>query len=331
MFLDYAIIHVKGGAGGDGCMSFRHEKYAPYGGPDGGDGGKGGDVIFEARLGKNTLRDISGSTHYAAEDGRNGMGSLCTGRSGWDIVIALPCGTVIRDKDKGVILRDLVNAGDRVVVAKGGMGGKGNKRFATATDRAPRQFTKGEPGEGRIVELELKLIADLGLIGLPNAGKSTLLSRLSNAHPKIAAYEFTTLEPQLGIMEAYEYKSIVLADIPGLIEGAHEGSGLGDEFLRHIERTRGLVHLVDVGTPEPKMKAIRAYEAIRGELAEYSSALIEKPELVVATKMDLTGAEERLAEFEKELGRPVIPISAITGKGLEQLRVEFTRMAEQQA
>ena len=326
MFLDYAIVHVRGGKGGNGCVSFRRERYVPRGGPNGGDGGKGGDVIFQARVGMNTLHDIPNNTHYAAGNGKSGAPSLRTGHGGGDVLVPVPPGTIIRDHAKGVVLRDLVDPGDTVVVAKGGVGGKGNKRFASATDRAPKRATQGQAGEERIVELELKLIADIGLIGLPNAGKSTMLSRLSNARPKIASYEFTTLEPQLGIMETGGYESLVLADIPGLIEGAHAGAGLGGEFLKHIERTRALVHLVDVGSPEPRMEPAHAYEVVRSELAQHSGALAGKPELVVATKMDLTGGEERLKALQAALKRPVLAVSAVTGDGLEGLRRAFARL-----
>ena len=325
MFLDQAEIHVKGGRGGDGCVGFRRTRSNAKGGPDGGDGGKGGDVVVRARVGLNTLRDIPNNTHYAAAKGKRGGGNGRNGRSGRDVVIDVPPGTVVRDAAKGVVLRDLVAAEERLVVARGGAGGKGNRHFATAINQAPQYATQGREGEERTIEFELKLIADVGLIGMPNAGKSTLLARLSNAHPKIADYEFTTLEPQLGIMELWAYATIVLADIPGLIEGAHAGAGLGDEFLRHVERTRVLAHLVDVGTPEPKIPPRKAYEVIRSELQSYSGALAAKPEIVVATKMDLTGASERFDALTEALGVPVIPISAVTGKGLEELRRAFGR------
>jgi len=328
MFIDQAIIYVRGGRGGDGCVSFRRERHVPRGGPDGGDGGKGGDVVIVAKAGINTLRDIPTNTHYAGDKGRNGGGGCRTGRGGRDAIILVPPGTIIRDADKEVILRDLVKPGDSVVVARGGAGGRGNRRFATSTNRAPREHTEGAGGEERRVEFELKLIADVGLIGLPNAGKSTLISRVSNARPKIADYEFTTLEPQLGIMRVDYDRSIVLADVPGLIGGAHKGAGLGDEFLRHVERTRVIAHLVDVGTPEPKLPALKAYQVIRSELAGYSKALAAKPEIIVATKMDLTGSQERLAELEAGLGKPVYPISAVTGRGLESLCAEFVRELE---
>jgi len=326
MFLDQATIHVKGGRGGDGCVSFCRTRSNPRGGPDGGDGGRGGDVIVRAVAGLNTLRDIPNNTHYTAEKGKRGGGNGRNGRSGRDVLIDVPPGTLVRDAAKGVVLRDLVTPGEQLVVARGGAGGKGNRHFANAVNQAPRHATEGREGEERTIELELKLIADVGLIGLPNAGKSTLLARLSNAHPKIADYEFTTLEPQLGIMELWGYSTAVLADIPGLIEGAHSGAGLGDEFLRHIERTRVLAHLVDVGTPEPKIAPAKAYDVIRSELKSYSAALAVKPEIVVATKTDLTGADERFEELREALDVPVIPVSAVTGKGLEELRREFGRM-----
>jgi len=326
MFLDKATIIVRGGKGGNGCSSFRRTRSNARGGPDGGNGGKGGDIILRARVGLNTLRDIPHNTHYAGNDGRNGGSNNCHGRNGKDVVIMVPPGTIIRDAGKRAVLRDLIEHGDSIIAACGGAGGKGNRHFASATNQAPQSGTEGRNGEERTIELELKLIADVGFVGLPNAGKSTLLSRLSNAHPKIADYEFTTLEPQLGIMEVEGYSTIVLADIPGLIEGAHSGAGLGDEFLRHVERTKVLAHLLDVGTPEPKISAVDAYKVIRGELESYSSALASKPEIIIATKMDLTGAEEHLMQLQDELGVPVIPISAVTGKGLAQLRRELDKL-----
>jgi len=318
MFVDRAIIYVKGGDGGDGCVSFRREKYVPRGGPDGGDGGKGGDVVVMASRNLNTLLDLSRRRKYVAQNGQRGRGSNMTGKSGRDLTIKVPMGTTLFDLDTGMLIKDLCEDGESVVVAKGGHGGKGNARFATPTNRAPRTVEEGQPGEERNLRLELKLMADVGIVGLPNAGKSTLLSKLSAARPKIARYPFTTLEPYLGIVRAGDYDRFVMADIPGLIEGAHQGVGLGDEFLRHIERTRVILHLVDV-VPFTGQTPVEAYRTVRKELRAYSPALARKPEIVVANKMDLTGSEERLAELRRKIRKKVWPISAATGQGLREL------------
>ena len=317
MFVDQADIIVAAGSGGNGCMAFRREKYIPKGGPAGGDGGKGGNVYLQADDSYNTLQHLAGHHHWSAENGRPGEGKNKHGRGGADITVRVPPGTIIYDAEKGITLKDLSEPGEQICAAHGGKGGRGNTRFKSATNQAPRQWEPGEPGQERKLHLELKLIADAGLVGLPNAGKSTLTSRVSAARPKIAAYPFTTLHPCLGIVELARFRRFVLADIPGIIEGAHEGAGLGDEFLRHIERTRVLVHMVDICplTGDP----VANYHAIRGELEQYSTALAAKPEIVVANKMDLTGSDERLAEFSKAIDAPVIPISAVTGKGLEAL------------
>ncbi|MDP6543285.1 MAG: GTPase ObgE [Phycisphaerae bacterium] len=317
MFVDQADIVVTAGNGGNGCMAFRREKYIPKGGPAGGDGGKGGNVFIQADDSYNTLQHLAGHHHWSAENGRPGEGKNKHGRGGADVVVRVPPGTIIYDAEKGITLKDLSDPGEQVCVAHGGKGGRGNSRFKSATNQAPRQWEPGEEGQERKLHLELKLIADAGLLGLPNAGKSTLTSRVSAARPKIAAYPFTTLHPCLGIVELSRFRRFVLADIPGIIEGAHEGAGLGDAFLRHIERTRVLVHMVDICplTGDP----VANYHAIRGELEQYSPALAAKPEIVVANKMDLTGSDERLAEFSEAVAAPVVPISAVTGKGLEAL------------
>ena len=317
-FVDEAKIIVRGGRGGDGCVNFRREKYVPKGGPDGGDGGNGGSVILVADRNLNTLVDLSHVPEFRAGSGRPGMGKKMHGKSGKDVIIRVPVGTVIRHAETGGIMRDLVKHGDRLVIAQGGKGGRGTKRCATSTNRAPRQHEEGREGEARKVYLELKLLADVGLVGMPNGGKSTLLSRISKARPKIAPYPFTTISPYLGIVRAGEYESFVMADLPGLIEGAHEGAGLGDEFLRHIERTRIIVHMIDIAPPagpEPH----KAYRIIRKELAEYSRSLAEKREIVVANKMDLPGAEENLARLREKIDAEVIGISAATGKGIKDL------------
>jgi len=316
MFVDHAEIYIKGGDGGNGCMSFRREKYVPKGGPDGGDGGDGGQIYAEAMPGVETLLDFAGHHHWRAKNGQPGMGKKCVGRRGVDTVLELPAGTLIYDRDSGVLLKDLSEIGERICLALGGKGGRGNAHFARSDHQTPREVEDGAEGQERWLRLELKLLADVGLVGLPNAGKSTLLSRLSRAHPKIADYPFTTLKPQLGIVELPGARRLVMADIPGLIEGAHEGAGLGDEFLRHIERTRMIVHLVDVGTDYTDVSPPEAYRMIRGELSNYSPQLCDKEELVVATKTDLTGGSQRAAELAAELGVEVLPISSVAGKGL---------------
>jgi len=318
MFIDEAEIHVRAGKGGDGCMSFRREKFVDLGGPDGGTGGDGGDVILRATPSVETLLDFKGKHHWRARNGMPGQGSDCTGLCGNELVIDLPVGTMVHDAGTGVLLKDLAEPGDRCCIARGGRGGRGNRSFATATQQAPREFESGVPGEERQLRLELKLIADVGLVGLPNAGKSTLLSRVTQARPKIAAYPFTTLRPQLGIAELGGGRRVVLADIPGLIEGAHTGAGLGDAFLRHIERTRVIVHVIDV-CPPGDAPPVAAYHAIRAELREHSDTLAQKPELVAANKLDLTGGEEAARELADAIGLPVIEISAATGQGIDRL------------
>ena len=318
MFIDEAEIHVRAGKGGDGCLSFRREKFVAFGGPDGGDGGDGGNVILRAKLGVETLLDFKGKHHWWAVKGGPGAGADRTGASADDLVVELPVGTLVYDRETGVLLKDLAIPGDECLIARGGKGGRGNKGFATATQQAPREFEPGQLGEERHLRLELKLIADVGLVGLPNAGKSTLLSRLSKARPKIAAYPFTTLQPQLGIVELSGERRIVVADIPGLIEGAHDGAGLGDAFLRHIERTRVIVHLVDL-CPSHGLSPAQAYRTIRQELAEYSEALAAKPEIIVGNKLDVVGDADALKDFADELGVEVLGISAATGEGLSIL------------
>ncbi len=317
MFIDEADITVLGGDGGRGCVSFRREKFVPRGGPDGGDGGDGGGVYCLADASVNTLRHLSGRHHWRGGRGGHGMGKRRHGRNGREVVIPVPPGTVIRDADRQVVLKDLVEPGERVCVAAGGRGGKGNVHFASPTNQTPRQSAPPEPGQVRRLHLELKLIADVGLVGRPNAGKSTLLRRLSSARPKVADYPFTTLEPVLGIVELPGERRFVMADIPGLIEGAHRGAGLGDAFLRHVERTRLLLHLVDIcpldGEPA------RHFRTINEELRQHSPALADKPQLVVANKMDLSGSSENLAAFGRHVDRQVCAISAVTGEGLDRL------------
>ena len=318
MFIDEAKLRVRGGDGGNGACSFRHEKYVSRGGPDGGDGGHGGDVFLRVNPNLATLLDFAPRPLYAADNGGRGGGKNCHGRKGETLVLDVPPGTIVRDEATGLILRDLTEPDERVLVARGGKGGRGNRRFASSTNRAPREFGKGTGGEERAIHLELKLIADVGLVGLPNAGKSTLLSRVSHAHPKIAAYPFTTREPQLGIVDAGNYRRIVIADLPGLIEGAHDGHGLGDEFLKHIERTRIICHVVDMAPlsgPDP----IAAYELIRNELRLYSGELAAKRHVIAANKMDVTEAADNLSAFQDAVDVTVLSISAVTGKGLPAL------------
>ena len=321
MFLDEATIYVKGGDGGNGCVSFRREKYVPKGGPDGGDGGKGGDVLFVVSKTKDTLMDLASTVKYLAENGRPGSGSNKTGKQGKDLRIEIPKGTVVKDRERGYILKDFTGTNDSLVIAKGGKGGHGNKYFSTATNRTPRYAQDGLPGNERWIKLELKLIADAGLIGLPNAGKSTLLSRISAVHPKIDNYPFTTRYPQLGVVDLDDYSRFVVADIPGLIKGAHNGTGLGDEFLRHIERTKVLVHLLDI-SPIDGSDPIDAYFTIRNELNLFNPALSKKKEIIVANKMDLLDKPSgmlKIKSIENKLSKKVYPISAVTGINILQL------------
>lgn len=319
MLIDEAEIYIRAGKGGDGCVSFRREKYVPKGGPDGGDGGDGGSVCVVATTGIDTLLDFKGRHHWIAGNGQPGMGKKMSGHKGKDLTLELPPGTLIYDRETGVLIKDLCSVGEPVCIATGGKGGRGNTRFARPIHQTPREAEPGTLGEERGLLLKLKLIADVGIVGLPNAGKSTLLSRLSKAHPKIADYPFTTLEPQLGIVELSGHRRFVMADIPGLIEGAHEGAGLGDAFLKHIERTRVILHLVDVGSDLAPMGPVEAYHAIRGELDKYSAELAGKVEIVAGTKVDLTGGDQAAVELADAIGRDVLPISAVSGKGVDKL------------
>ena len=313
MFIDSAKIHVKAGDGGNGVVSFRREKYVPKGGPDGGDGGNGGSVYIVADRNLTTLLDFRYAPHYKAERGAHGQGSRKSGLSGNDVVIKVPCGTLIKDAETGEVLGDLTEHGAKLLVAKGGKGGRGNQHFATPTNRAPRHAEPGEPGEERTLELELKLLADVGLVGFPNAGKSTLISVLSAAKPKIADYPFTTLEPNLGIVRYQDYKSFVMADIPGIIEGASEGKGLGLKFLKHIERTKVLAILLPANSPDLK----REYNILMNELKKFSPVLAEKPKVVVISKMDIAPEGFVLPKFR---GVKVVPISSVAQQGLDALK-----------
>jgi GTP-binding protein len=320
MFLDQISIHVAAGDGGNGCLSFRREKYVPKGGPDGGDGGAGGDVIIEATNQLGNLIHLSGQLHYTAERGEHGMGAMCTGRKGEAVIIKVPTGTIIKDTKRGNVLRDLSTEGTTIVIAKGGRGGRGNPHFTSSVNRAPRQFEEGFPGEKRDITLVLKLIADVGIIGKPNAGKSTLLSRMSRAHPEIAAYPFTTKYPNLGMVQVGAEQHFVMADIPGLIEGASEGIGLGHEFLRHVERTKVLIHLVE---PDPmdQTNPVENYHQIRKELELYNPELLKRPEILCVSKAELpdaSAAVELLQEDDPNL--KVNVISAVTGQGIDALK-----------
>ncbi len=318
MFVDEVEIRVEAGKGGDGCVSFRREKYVPRGGPDGGDGGHGGSVIVVAQVGVDSLSALAHRKHWKAKSGQPGRGANCHGASADDLLIRVPPGTVVIDARHGHVLRDLAAAAQQVTVARGGKGGKGNTRFKSATNQAPRQFTPGDPGEARLVRLRLKVIADVGLVGRPNAGKSTLLSRLSRARPEIAAYPFTTKHPNLGRVQIDRDRGFIMADIPGLIEGAHAGAGLGHEFLRHIERAGILVHLVEPH-PTDGTGPLPNYRAIREELEKHDQKLGRRPEILAVTKADLPGAEDVQRELAEELGREVLLISAVTGQGLNTL------------
>lgn len=327
MFVDEVEIFVQAGAGGRGCVSFRRERFVPRGGPDGGDGGHGGSVYLEVVPGLDTLSEMAGRHHWRAQRGGHGRGKNMAGKKGKDIVIPVPAGTLVYDRDLGILLQDLTHPAQRVCVAAGGKGGQGNSAFATATEQTPRFAQPGTEGQQRWLRLELKLIADVGLVGMPNAGKSTLLGRLSAARPKIASYAFTTLAPQLGILELSDYRRLVMADLPGLIEGAHQGHGLGDTFLRHIERTRIIVHLLDI-CPSGQTDPAESYRTIHAELAAYSKKLAAKPELVVATKMDLTGSQQALVKLQEDLKTEVLGISAVVGTGLKQLTERLWKMRE---
>jgi GTP-binding protein len=318
MFIDQAKIWVKAGDGGHGCLSFRREKFIPKGGPDGGDGGRGGDVYFEAVENVDTLLDFAGKHHWQAGNGQPGSGNNKHGADGDDLIIKVPPGTLIYDIDLDLMLKDLNELGVKVCVCRGGKGGRGNKSFATATNQTPRYITPGKPGQERNIRLELKLIADVGLVGLPNAGKSTLISRCSQARPKIADYPFTTLEPVLGIVELSGFRRFVLADIPGLIEGAHEGAGLGHDFLKHIERTKIIAHIIDI-MPIDGSEPAENYRTIRGELDKHSHILTQKPEVIIANKTDLDPEGIALKGLKEKLDKPIHPISAVTGSGTKEL------------
>ncbi|MBB5149127.1 GTPase ObgE [Ureibacillus thermosphaericus] len=329
MFVDHVKIYVKGGDGGDGMVAFRREKYVPYGGPAGGDGGNGGNVVFEVDEGLRTLMDFRYNRHFKAPRGENGMSKGMHGKNAKDLIVKVPPGTVVINEETGNVIADLVEHGQRAIIAKGGRGGRGNMRFATPANPAPELSEKGEPGQELNVILELKVLADVGLVGFPSVGKSTLLSVVSAAKPKIGAYHFTTIVPNLGVVETDDGRSFVMADLPGLIEGAHQGVGLGMQFLRHIERTRVIVHVIDMSGMEGR-DPFEDYVTINEELKQYNLRLTERPQIVVANKMDMPCAEENLVEFKKKIGDDikVFPISAISRKGLKPLLHEIADLLE---
>src|SRR6059058_5000742 len=334
MFIDEAKIRVKAGDGGNGCVAFRREKFVPRGAPSGGDGGKGGDIIMESSERHNTLVHFRFNPEYKAQRGRHGEGSNCTGKEGEGIVLKVPVGTIVYDDVTGAVVHDFSGPDERIVVAHGGRGGRGNQHFATPTHQAPRESEPGKQGEERAYRLELKLLADVGLVGYPNVGKSTLISRISAARPKIADYPFTTLEPNLGVVtvgQPPDEKSFGVADIPGLIEGAHAGSGLGTQFLRHIERTRLLVHLVDISDSSGRPDPVKDVEVIMAELASFGAKLDEKPMIVAASKIDVANKDKlaKLKRYCKKQGYELFPISAMTGKGIKELKYEMAERVEE--
>jgi GTP-binding protein len=334
MFIDEAKIRVKAGDGGNGCVAFRREKYVPRGGPSGGDGGKGGDIIMESSERHNTLVHFRFNPEYNAQRGRHGEGSNCTGREGFDIVLKVPVGTVVYDDVTGDKIHDFSSPDDRMIVARGGRGGRGNAQFATSTHQAPREHEPGRPGEEHTFRLELKLLADVGLVGYPNVGKSTLISRISAARPKIADYPFTTLQPNLGVVavgQMPEVRSFVVADIPGLIEGAHTGSGLGTQFLRHVERTRLLVHLVDISDASGRTDPVQDVKVIMNELESFGAGLEMKPMIMVATKIDVANKDKlaKLKRYCKKEALDLFPISAVTGKGIDELKYAMAQRVDE--
>lgn len=319
MFIDEVTLEVIAGSGGNGCMAFRREKYIPMGGPFGGNGGKGSDIIFEVDEGLNTLIDLRLNRKIKGKKGENGLGKAKNGKNAEDVIIKVPLGTVVTDLDNGFVIADLVKKGDKAVIASGGRGGRGNIAFATRSNPAPSFAENGEPGEERRIKVELKLLADVGLVGLPSVGKSTLISKISASRPKIAAYHFTTLNPNLGVVRASNNRSFVVADLPGLIKGASLGEGLGDKFLKHIERTRVIAHVIDMGSSEGR-NPVDDYNIIINELNDFNPKILEKPSIIIANKMDLEGSLENLEKFKLEVkDKKIYEISGITGDGIDEV------------
>ena len=327
MFIDEVVIDLTAGRGGNGCMAFRREKYVEMGGPYGGNGGKGGDIIFEVDEGLNTLIDLRYKKNYKAPSGEHGTGKGCHGKNAEDLIIKVPLGTVITDTDTNLVIGDLIKKDDRVIAAYGGRGGRGNMAFATRNNPAPSFCENGEPGEERRVKVELKLLADVGLVGLPSVGKSTFISKISAAKPKIAAYHFTTLSPNLGVVKTKDNRSFVVADLPGLIEGASLGEGLGDKFLKHIERTRVIAHIIDMSSFEGR-DPYNDYLIINKELENFNKKIMDKPQIIIANKMDMKSSTHNLEEFKKKVKCKVFPISAINGEGIDDVLIELANMLD---
>ncbi len=327
MFIDEVIIELNAGRGGNGCMAFRREKYVEMGGPYGGNGGHGGDIVFEVDEGLNTLIDLRYKKIYKAPSGEHGLGKGCNGKNAEDLIIKVPPGTVITDLDTNLIIGDLIKKGDRVVGAYGGRGGRGNMAFATHSNPAPAFCENGEPGEEKKVKVELKLLADVGLVGMPSVGKSTFISKVSAARPKIAEYHFTTLTPNLGVVKVPDGRSFTVADLPGLIEGASLGEGLGDKFLKHIERTRVIAHIIDMSAFEGR-NPVEDYKIINKELENFNKKIMDKPQIVIANKMDMESSIENLKEFKKEVNCEVFPISAKTGEGVDNVVTALANMLD---
>ena len=327
MFIDEVIIELNAGRGGNGCMAFRREKYVEMGGPFGGNGGHGGNIIFEVDEGLNTLIDLRYKKIYKASQGEHGQGKAMNGKNADDLIIKVPPGTVITDTDTNLVIGDLTKKGDRVVAAYGGRGGRGNMAFATRSNPAPAFCENGEPGEEKRVKVELKLLADVGLVGMPSVGKSTFISMVSAAKPKIAAYHFTTLTPNLGVVKTKDNRSFVVADLPGLIEGASLGEGLGDKFLKHIERTRVIAHIIDMSAFEGR-DPIEDYKIINKELENFNKKIMDKPQIVIANKMDMENSLENLERFKKEIKCDIYPISAVTGEGIDKVLIKLADMLD---
>ena len=327
MFIDEVVIELNAGRGGNGCMAFRREKYIEMGGPYGGNGGSGGNIVFEVDEGLNTLIDLRYKKIYKAENGEHGEGKGCNGKNAPDLIIKVPIGTVITDVDTNLIIGDLTKKGDRIIAAYGGRGGRGNMAFATRNNPAPAFCENGEPGEVKSVKVELKLLADVGLVGMPSVGKSTFISQVTAAKPKIAAYHFTTLTPNLGVVKTKDNRSFVIADMPGLIEGASLGEGLGDKFLKHIERTRVIAHIIDMSAYEGR-NPIDDYKIINKELENFNKKIMEKPQIVIANKMDMPSSEENLKKFREEVKCEVYPVSALTKEGLDEVLIHLADMLD---